>query len=437
MSKNPKLLIITYYWPPSGGAGVQRCLKFSKYLADFGWEPIIFTAKDADYPIIDESLNAQVKPGTTIVRQEIWEPYDWYKRFVGIKKEDKVQAGFIEEKEKNSQLHSLATWVRGNFFIPDARRFWIKPSIQFLSAYLKEHPVDAILSSGPPHSVHMIAQAIRKETGIPWIADFRDPWTNIDYYNQLKLSKWADRQHHKMEKSVIKNADAVVTVSWHWADEFREMGANNVHVITNGFDENDFAQQAPELDQKFTISHIGTTTKDRNPQHLWEVLGELGKELPDFLDHLSIQFIGKTDFSIFSSMAKNSLKEQTVKIDHLAHREALTKVASSQLLLLLVNDAPNSMGRIPLKLYEYLAAQRPILCIGYPQGDAARIIREQNAGVALGFEDKDLLKEKIKAYYEAFLKGELVLDGQEDISVFSRQSLTGELVELLEELTAY
>ena len=431
MKARPRLLIISYYWPPGGGAGVQRCLKFSKYLPDFGWEPIIFTAKNADYPIIDESLKAQVSPNLKVLKKEIWEPYSWYKKMMGIQKEEKVQAGFIEEKQQNSRLQNLAKWVRGNFFIPDARRFWIRPSIKYLEAYLKEHPVDAILSSGPPHSVHLIAQALKKKMGVSWVADFRDPWTNIDFYQQLRLSRWADRRHHQLEKAVVREADVVTTVSWHWTEEFRQMGAKKVALITNGYDESDFPQLPIPLDEHFTISHIGTASKDRNPENLWQVLSELSKELPDFSKQLRIQFIGKTDFSIFNSLAANGLQAQIVKIDHLLHREALHKICQSQLLLLLVNDAPNSMGRIPLKLFEYLAARRPILCVGYPKGDAARLIRENHAGQAFDFKDKESLKASIKYYYQLFERQKLLLPTSNDISAYSRRHLTEKLVEVL------
>nr|MBA2408145.1 glycosyl transferase family 1 [Chitinophagales bacterium] len=209
-----KVLIITYYWPPSGGAGVQRWLKMSKYLPEYGWEPIIYTPENAAYPIIDHSLEKDVLPGMKILRLPIWEPYDIYKRFVGRKKEEAVYSGFLSENKPKSFTEKISIWIRGNFFIPDARCFWIRPSIQFLTQELKKNPVDAIISTGTPHSMHLIGKGIKENLNIPWLADFRDPWTTIDFYGQLMLTRWADAKHHRLEKDVLKTADKVTTVSW-------------------------------------------------------------------------------------------------------------------------------------------------------------------------------------------------------------------------------
>ncbi|MFI5134679.1 MAG: hypothetical protein ACHQD9_02380, partial [Chitinophagales bacterium] len=186
-----KVLILTYYWPPSGGAGVQRWLKMVKYLPQFGWQPIVYTAKDAEYPIHDPSLEKDVPKEAEVIRQKIWEPYDLYKKFIGQKKEEKVYSGFLSEKKKPGFAQRASVWIRGNLFIPDARCFWIKPSRKFLISYLKKNPVDAMVSTGPPHTTHMIALGIKKKLNIPWIVDFRDPWTQIDFYNQLHLTRWA------------------------------------------------------------------------------------------------------------------------------------------------------------------------------------------------------------------------------------------------------
>ena len=189
-----RVLIISYYWPPSGGAGVQRWLKFSKYLRDFGWEPVIYTPENPESPDVDKSLLKDIPPGIEVIKKQIWEPYDAYKRFIGQKKDEKIQAGFLSEKKRNPLFENISVWIRGNFFIPDARRFWIKPSIRFLIKYLAAHPVNAIVSTGPPHSMHLIALGLKKKLNIPWLADFRDPWTTIDFYHQLHLTRQADKK---------------------------------------------------------------------------------------------------------------------------------------------------------------------------------------------------------------------------------------------------
>ena len=231
-----RVLIISYYWPPSGGAGVQRWLKFSKYLRDFGWEPVIYTPENPEYPEIDESLFKDIPIGTEVIKRPIWEPYNAYRRFTGQKKEEKIQAGFLSVKKKNHILEIISVWIRGNLFIPDARVFWIKPSIRFLLKHLATHPVDAIVSTGPPHSMHLIGLGIRKKLNIPWLADFRDPWTTIDFYHQLHLTRQADKKHHRLEKAVLSGADHVTIISWNCALDLNGILPRKYDVITNGFD---------------------------------------------------------------------------------------------------------------------------------------------------------------------------------------------------------
>ena len=238
-----KVLIITYYWPPSGGAGVQRWLKFVKYMRQFGWEPVVYTAENPEIPVVDTSLEKEIPEGITVLKIPIWEPYSIYKKFIGRKKEDKINASFLSETKKAGLTEKISVWIRGNFFIPDARRFWIKPSIKFLETYLSENKIDYVISSGPPHSMHLIALGLkRKFPLLKWLADFRDPWTNIDFYEKLMLTPMADKKHHRLELSVIKSADCVLSIGSSMSEEFKEMykasgGINfsKFKVITNGF----------------------------------------------------------------------------------------------------------------------------------------------------------------------------------------------------------
>lgn len=281
MSEKKKVLILSYYWPPSGGSGVQRWLKMQKYLGDFGWQPVVYTTENGEMPAIDPSLEKDIRPDTIVIKKPIWEPYSIYKRLTGRKRDERMGAGFLTEKKKSSKIENLAVWIRGNLFIPDARKYWIKPSVRYLQKYLRENPVDAIISTGPPHSMHLIALALKNKLNIPWIADFRDPWTKIDFYDKLRLSNRADRKHRRLEKEVIQTANIVVTVSWQWSDEFVKMGAVRTEVVTNGFDPDDVKLVNSELSKEFTITHIGSMNKDRNPQTLWTVFKELSEENPD------------------------------------------------------------------------------------------------------------------------------------------------------------
>ena len=198
MTAKKKVLIVVYYWPPSGGSGVQRWTKFVKYLRDFGLEPIIYTPSNPERPALDTSLENDIPEGLEVIQRTIWEPYSLYKKFVGIDKEEQLGSGLMISGKENSTLQKFSIWIRGNLFVPDARRFWIQPSIKYLTSYLLENPVDAIVSTGPPHSLHLIGLGLSKKTHIPWLADFIDPWTNIDFFEELKLNGPAKKRHHKL-----------------------------------------------------------------------------------------------------------------------------------------------------------------------------------------------------------------------------------------------
>ncbi|MBQ3737409.1 MAG: glycosyltransferase [Bacteroidales bacterium] len=429
-----RVLIITYYWPPSGGSGVQRWLKMSKYLPENGWQPVIYTTENAEYPIVDPSLEKDIAPEAEVIRRPIVEPYMFYKRFLGIKKEETVKAGFIEEKEKKKGWKAdLSLWIRGNLFIPDARCWWVRPSVRYLKEYLKEHPVDAIISTGPPHSMHLIAMKLKKELGIPWIADFRDPWTEIDYYQDLHLSRCADRKHHKLERQVLTQADKVVTVGWDCARSLGRLGNRNVRVVPNGYDwEIDANQQPAPLSQEFTLTHLGVVTPSRNTPQLWNALKELKEENADFGSKLKIRLVGQVDQSVTESLEAAGLKGSTEIIPYIPHDEILQMQQSSQVLLLLINNTPNAKGILTGKLFEYLASGRPILCIGPEDGDAARVIKEAKAGTTVGFDDKEKMKAAFKDWFEKYNRQELKATTSESIRQFSRQSQCKHYVVLLD-----
>lgn len=431
-----RVLIITYYWPPSGGSGVQRWLKMSKYLPEYGWQPVIYTAEGAEYPVEDPSLEKDVSPEAEVIRRPIVEPYSFYKKFLGMKKEQKVKAGFIDETgKKKGWKERLSIWVRGNFFIPDARRWWVKPSVRYLKQYLNDHPVDAIISTGPPQSMHLIAMKLKEALGIPWIADFRDPWTDIEYYSDLMLTHRADRKHHRLEKAVLTQADRVVTVSPHWAHDLESHGGNKVAVIYNGFDENDIpSTKRATNSSSFIINYIGVLTSVRNPQALWQALGELVNEDPAFGQSLRIDLVGHTDDSVRQYIRQQGLEQRVQFKGYIPHHQVAECNRNASLLLLTLNaeTKPMAKGLIPAKLFEYMASGRPILCIGSKEGDTARILKETNAGVTVGFEEKDQIKEAVKTYYQRFLTDGLPGNEITTLGKYSRKSLAEEYVNLLE-----
>ncbi len=429
-----RVLIITYYWPPSGGSGVQRWLKMSKYLPEYGWQPVIYTTENAEYPIIDHSLEKDVAPNIEVIRRPITEPYSAYKKFLGINKDETVKMGFIQEKEKNKSWKSdLSLWVRGNFFIPDARCGWVKPSVRFLKEYLNEHPVDAIISTGPPHSMHLIAMKLKEALGLPWIADFRDPWTEIDYYNDLHITAWADRKHHRLEQEVLTKADKVVTVAPDGARRLGRLGNRNVRTIYNGFDRNDDAQTPVNLSEQFTITYLGVLSKIQNPSNLWQALAELIKEDSGFDKNLKINMIGQIDSAVVSSIDENGLTQHVAYSPYMPHDQVSAVHRSSTLLLLLLmpDSEPRAKGLLTGKLFEYMASGRPILCIGPEDGDAARILRETGAGQTISFEDKEKIKEALKNLYQRYLENTLEGNTNPKVENYSRQVMTQQYAALL------
>jgi glycosyltransferase involved in cell wall biosynthesis len=431
-----KVLIITYYWPPMGGGGVQRWLKTTKYLRDYGWEPIIFTTQNGEATAIDVEMLKEVPDGVETIKVPIWEPFGLYKKITGKKKGQKLVQGMDQDSSGSQFLQNLSIWIRGNFFIPDARKFWIKPGSKSLEKYLETNQVDAIVSTGPPHTTHMIALEVCQKINIPWLSDFRDPWSNIDFYHKLKLTKWADRKHKRLEQEVLKKSSEVVTVSSSWAADFFKISGRMPVVITNGYDPADFINSGKvELDKMFTITHAGSLNDDRNPHALWKVLNELCRDIKGFKADLVVKFIGQVASSALEELTVSGLSDNFEGIENLPHHEVVEILIRSQLLLLPLNDTPNIDGVIPGKLYEYIGAQRPIVCIGKPDGDAANIIYETNAGKVSDFKDTDSLKATIKEYYQQFKTNNLKVESR-GYEKYSRKLLAGQIAEELNKITS-
>ncbi len=432
-----KLLIITYYWPPGGGGGVQRWLKFVKYLRSFGWEPVVFTPENPEVPVLDHSLLEEVPEGVEIIKNRIREPYAVYKKLTGKKKEQKIQTAFLSEgKHKRSLVEEFSVWVRGNLFIPDARRFWIKPSVKMLTGYIRENRPDAIATTGPPHSTHLIGLGLKRKTGLPWLADFRDPWTNIDYYRELKLSKWADRKHHQLERLVLEQADAVTVVSPGMEKEFNAIVPGEYSVIPNGFDSEDRPPEPKKhpSDGKFSLAHIGSLTKTRNPGNLWKALHQLVEEDAGFAADLEIRNTGKMDFSAMESLKKHGLEKYLRRTDYLPHSQVVLEQGRASLLLLLINNTPNARLILTGKIFEYLVSGRPVVCIGPPDGDAAEVIRRSGCGKVYGFTEVEKLKADLLSFYRRFKKGDLKADCK-NVEQFDRKNLTGDLAAVLDAIT--
>jgi len=419
----PKVLIISYYWPPSGGGGVQRWVKMSKYFKEFGWEPIVFIPENPEYPIIDDSFNKDVKD-IPVIKGKIWEPSRLLRK-LGAKKEANLNSGFVSDEHSLKQKMAIA--IRGNFFIPDARKFWVTPSVKTLSQYLKANHIDAIVSTGPPHTAHMIALKLKAKFNIPWVADFRDPWTNIDFYNELHLSSWADKKHRRLENKVLKSADHVVTIGITMGEEMVELGARQVSVITNGFDVQSVSK---DLDKMFTLTHIGRLGGSRNPKLLWGVLAELVAENIEFAEQCKVQLIGNVDGEVKEAVIASGLTKQVEFGKNVSNQESLAIQGRSQVLLLLINNTQNAKGILTGKFFEYISVSRPILAIGPLDGDAADILNETCSGNMFSPTQHKELKQHIMQCYEKFKTGELSVKTK-GAEKYSRKNLAKEYTTLL------
>ncbi|MEZ7945772.1 MAG: glycosyl transferase family 1 [Flavobacteriaceae bacterium] len=428
MSYKKKVLIITYYWPPAGGSGVQRWLKFSKYLRGFDIEPVIYTIDNPSYPILDKSSESEIPKDLEILKQAIFEPNSMLSFFGRNNK--KESAGFLNPNP--TFFGSIIQYIRANYFIPDARKFWIQPSVNFLSNYLENNHIDAIITTGPPHSMHLIGLELKKKLGIKWISDFRDPWTEIDYFQQLPLTKKATKKHQDLEQEVLRKSDMVVVVGETMKEKFLKY-SKRIKVLTNGFDTiEDLSTQ--KLDEKFSITHVGLMNFDRNPTILWKVLNEISNTNPGFKNDLRIKLIGKIDDAVIQDL-KVFGHEIIERIPYLDHKDVSKYQASSQVLLLSINEVPSAKGIITGKIFEYLQAKRPILAIGPEDGDAAMILKNTNAGTIIGFKNKTVLKATILNLYKDYKEGVLFVKSI-NIEQYHRKNITSQLAEVIKKVVS-
>ncbi len=421
---NKKVLLIAYYWPPSGGAGVHRWLRFSKYFKENNCDLTVYCPEDAAWPVVDDNLSHEVSEDLTVIRRKIFEPH----KYLGSK--GNVGTGFTETK-KAGLLKRLVVWVRGNLFIPDSRKYWIRPSTRYLSKYLKAHPeITTVISSGPPHSMHLIARKLKKKFDIHWIADFRDPWTQIDFYENLNIGKRADRRHHQLEAAVLNEADEVITVSSSCADGLAEVANKEIRVITNGYEFPDFDTSEIQLDDPFTISHFGSMPFARNPLVLWKAIANILPKNEAFRKALKIRLIGTVDFKVIESLKSFDLESYVEFVDAVPHNKSIELQRQTQLLLLVANNTGNVKGILTGKFFEYLGAKRPIVAIGMGDSDLEKAVQNTNCGAFVPFQAVEKMEHYLLESFDAYKAGSLNSNAT-NLDQYHSRTLAKQVIELI------
>lgn len=406
---------------------MQRWLKFVKYLPEFGVQPIVYVPENPTYPIVDEGLMNEVSDQVIVIKNKIIEPYQ-LASFFSKNKTKKIASGIIPNQKKQSFLDKIFLWIRGNLFIPDARVLWVKPSVSFLEKYIVENNIDTIVTSGPPHSLHLIGLELKQKLNVKWFADFRDPWTTIGYHKSLRLSSYAAKKHKKLEHQVLNTADTILVTSKTTKAEFQEITTKPIEVITNGYDVENVEKQT--LDTKFTLAHIGSFLSERNPLFLWECLVELLQEIPEFKQHLQVKLIGAVSQEVLETIEKFKLNDYLNNLGYVSHNEAIAHQRKSQVLLLIEINSEDTKSIIPGKLFEYMVSNRPIIAIGPKGSDFSDIITQTNTGVFFDYSEKMKLKSVILDFYNQFLEGKLQSNGV-GLQQYSRKNLTKQLAQLI------
>lgn len=424
-----KVLIISYYWPPAGGVAVLRNLKFVKYLRKFGWESIVYAPENADYSQIDLDNFKEIPAGIEILKHPIIEPFSLFRKFTGRKETDKTNPVYVRENS-SGLLDKFSIWLRGNFFIPDARFLWIKPSVKYLSKYLDKHNIDAILTDGPPHTNTVIGQVLSEKFNIPWLADFQDPWTQVDYYKMMHIGKMADAKHRKLEQKTLKIAAQITVASPSWAEDLKLIGAKNPKVLYYGYDEDDFIDSKPKPSDKFIISHAGLLGIDRQPDTFLQVLSDICKDDPIFKDKLQIKLAGVVDFTVKQKIKDCNLENNFIDLGVVDRKVAIQLMLDSSLLLLPVNKAENAKGRLPGKIYENLRARKPILSLGMKGSDVEGILKSTQAGINCEYDDYETIKDFVLKTYQG-----KNINHDSDVTSFTCENQTRILAGFLDEIT--
>ena len=428
MSK--KVLIIAYYWPPSGGSGVQRWLKFVKYLPQWGWEPYVFTPENPSFTIRDESLIKDIPMEAEVIRFPIWEPYDSFFKLSGVFGKKSRPADMVTTKNK-SLFQKITTFVRANFLIPDPRVFWVRPSVKFLHDFLVENEIRTIITTGPPHSMHLIGYRLKKKNpSLRWLADFRDPWSEWGLLDSLNVSPFSRSLHKRLEHKVLTSADKIITITPFYVRKFEALSQRKVTLLTNGYDEDDFKTLRVVSTEKFVIRHVGIINERCDPRPFMKVIESIIEQDSVFGSLVHIDYVGEVHSRIRDFVHDSpSLRAKTSFTPSVPHQHLISLYGESSLLLLVLTGYKDAEGYLPGKLFEYLATGLPVLGVGPSQGDAAGLLAASGAGEMIDEGNTERIKQKVIEYFTTWKNGAVSIQGR-DVIKYSRKNITKELTDL-------
>ncbi len=439
------VLFVTYYFPPAGGPGVQRVTKFVRYLQEFGWTPIMLVPDNPTYPALDPSLADELPPDLIIRKAHIFEPYDLYRKFTGTAKNVSIDVAVNKREAKRSLRQRIAEFIRATLFIPDARIGWYRNAVREGLKLADEFPVSMIYSSSPPYTVSLVARSLHRRSGIPWVAGFRDPWTDFESSTPKRwfLPRTIDR---KLEYNVFTDADAV-DIAWEGIREdvhgkYPNIPPQKFHHIPNGFDSNDYpehdiAKRAErKANPKFTITYSGSLYGPRNPKVFLEAIRSLIRSGAMDKTKVHLRFVGRFGPDIHEMLDADDVAPMIEKVGYVPHKQAAELVAASDALLLIVDDTSTVDEIVPGKVYEYLGAMRPVIALAPPTGAIGRLLIETKAGRSAAQSDVGGVAEIIRMYYDMWQRGENPASAfdTDSIMLYERRESTRKLAALFDRL---
>ncbi|MCS7013636.1 MAG: glycosyltransferase [Chloroherpetonaceae bacterium] len=434
------LLIVAYYFPPSGGPGVQRVLKFVKYLREFEVRPVVLTVENGDFPVRDESLLSEIPPDVKVYRTPIFEPYRIYRKLTGKPADAPVDVNNIPKPgERRTLAEHFAEFVRSNFFIPDARIGWLFYATAQGRKIIEQEAIDCLYSSSPPYTCALIARSLKRQTGLPWIAGFRDPWTGfLSTPVRYGLAKKIDEH---LERSVYAECDRL-EVAWagigkDFQKKYPDINAEKIVHIENGFDEADIPDLRFPRNEKFTVCYTGSMYGKRSPEQFLTAVRSLVQQGKVDVEKIELKFIGRFGANILPLFEEPTLKPSIVVKPYMPHSESIRELLSADVLLLVVDESTDSAEIVPGKVYEYLGTKRPIIALA-PDGAIAMLIRETNAGIVAHFHDQNAIEQAFLHYYERFWQCQPLWEGKPDaIRKYTRRESAKKLAALVFQLTSF